>query len=270
MGRQGRITSESRESTIGLCRNLDGIPCQLTGLRIVQCTAGSTTGCESTGTIVQTVQILAYLTPNTVGTHQHVGIGLGTILERYCHATTFAQILKLLDTRRDANGTLGETVLYQNLLNDGPVHNDRGRQFRLERRTDSIEPHEPIARIVQSRQFVPLAIPNLQSTNTISSTGTRGNQLLINLGINLLQCPQCIRLNLNRSTIRSIRTRLLKQCHLHALGMTRCRNHQTGETTPSHEYREWILLGNHSSTLGNSPLRSPPSLCIIVAGEHAA
>mmetsp|Transcript_27747 Transcript_27747/g.50049 ORF Transcript_27747/g.50049 Transcript_27747/m.50049 type:complete len:279 (+) Transcript_27747:611-1447(+) len=224
MGCQGRITGKARESSIGLCRNIDGVPRQLTRLGIVNRSPRCAARGEPTSTVVQPVQILAYLTPDSISTHQNICVCLRSVLERYRHAASLAQILKLVDTRLDADGPLRKTMLNQNLLNHRPVHHDRRGQSGLQCRTDGVKPHEPIAGIVQSCQFVSLAISNLQPTNAVGGTRSGRHQFLVDFGIDLLQCPQCIRLNLNGTSVGCVGRCLFEQCHLHTLGVT-CRSH---------------------------------------------
>ena len=153
---------------------------------------------------------LAHLTPDAVGPDEGVGVGLRPVFEGDLHAPPLAEILVLLDSRLDPHGPLGETVLHKYLLNDRSVHNYRRGKSGLEGGPDGVEPHEPIARVVQSRELVPLTVADLQPADPVGGAGARGNQLLVYRRIDLLQRPQRVRLDLNRTAVRRVRRRLLE------------------------------------------------------------
>ena len=130
------------------------------------------------------------------------------------------------------HGPLGEAVPTKYLLYDRPVHADRRGETGLDRRADRVEPHGPVPGVVQARELVPLAVPDLQAAHAVGRAGPGRHKLLVDGGVDPLQHPQDVALDLDGAAAQRVQRHLLKQRHPHALGVARHRNDQSREPPP--------------------------------------
>ncbi|KAL7540003.1 hypothetical protein ACHAWF_006580 [Thalassiosira exigua] len=268
VGREGGVAREPRVPTIGATGDVDRVPREATSLGVVQRSPGGAGGGEPSRPVREAVELLPDLGPDAVGAHEDVGVGLRAVLEGGDDAASATEVFVGRDARLDPDGALGEAVLDQDLLDDGTVHDDRGGQAGLQRRTDRVESHQPISRVVQSRELVPLPIPDLEPAHAIGGARPRGHELLVDLGVDPLQRPQRVRLDLDGPAVRRVRPRLLEEGHLHPLRVTRRRDDQPREASPRHEDGQRIVVRHVPSSLRDLPGRSPPRPLVLLAHEH--
>mmetsp|Transcript_22688 Transcript_22688/g.65356 ORF Transcript_22688/g.65356 Transcript_22688/m.65356 type:complete len:317 (-) Transcript_22688:160-1110(-) len=216
------------------------------------------------------MQGLANLRPDSIGTDEDIGVCLGSIFKSGADPLSVSQILKGLHSRLDPDGALGYAVFDQNLLNDGPIDDDGGRQTSLQSRADGVESDQPISLVVQSSKLVPLLVANLEARNAVGRHSPSRHQFLEALGIDPLDSPQGIGLDLDRTAVRGVRRGLLEDGHLHPLGVAGCGRDEAGQSSAGHQDGQGIVPGYRPAALGSLAGRPPPRLRIGLTDQHVA